>query len=143
MTGRRRTTGYFSMPPWATLGLLGILLLGVLAMHGLASHHLAGVGHSEIGATTSTPDMSSPTGRSQADTCKSTVCHKGDHDAPTGLMTVCMAVLVGIAILLIVALRATRHSALPGRTHIRLPVKPTLLGGPDPPNLHELSLLRC
>lgn len=142
MTGRLRVTGRFGMPRWVSLGLLGLLLLGVLAMHGLVSHHVTDVGHGEIGATASIPDMSSPP-ESEADPCEAAVCHKGDHEASTVLLTLCMAVLVGIAVLLIGAVAATRHSAVPRRTCIRHRIRPVPLGGPDPPNLHQLSLLRC
>jgi Family of unknown function (DUF6153) len=143
MTGRLRVTGRFGMPRWATIGLLGILLIGVFAMHGLASHHVTDVGHGEIGATASIPDMSSPAGMSEADPCEAAVCQKGDHEASTVLLTLCIAVLVGIAVLLVGALAATRRSAVPRRTCIRHRIRPVPLGGPDPPNLHQLSLLRC
>jgi hypothetical protein len=86
MTGRLRVTGRFGMPRWVSLGLLGLLLLGVLAMHGLVSHHVTDVGHGEIGATASIPDMSSPP-ESEADPCEAAVCHKGDHEASTVLLT--------------------------------------------------------
>jgi hypothetical protein len=143
MTGRLRVTGRFGMPRWVSLGLLGLLLLGVLAMLGLASHHVTRVGHGEIGATASIPDMSSPAGMSEAEPCEAAVCHKGDHETSTVLLTLCTAVLGGIAVLLIAAVAATRHSAVPRRTRISQPVGRLRLGGPDPPNLHQLSALRC
>jgi hypothetical protein len=143
MTGGLQTTGRFGMPRWATIGLLGTLLLGVLAMHGLASHSVTGVGHGETGATASTSDMSSPDRVSETDPCEAPACHKGRHDASTGLLTLCMGVLVGIAVLLILVLVATRNSALARWTRIHQRIRPTRIGGPDPPTLYQLSLLRC
>jgi Family of unknown function (DUF6153) len=132
------------MPRWATIGLLGTLLLSVLAMHGLGSHYVIGAGHGEIGlAAASTPDMSSTDRVSQTDPCKAPACHKGRHDASTGLLILCTAVLVGIAVLLILALVATRHSALSRWTRIHQRIRTTGIGGPDPPTLYQLSLLRC
>jgi hypothetical protein len=146
MTGRLRITGLSAMPPWATIGLLGILLLGVLAMHGLASHYATGVGHSEVGATANILETSSPVGISQPDPCdchaEQVVVAAGGHNTVTGLLTICVAVLVGIAVLLIAALVVTRRFAFQWpRLHQQ--VKPVRLGGPDPPTLYQLSLLRC
>jgi hypothetical protein len=143
MTERLRITGLFRMPRWATIGLLGVLLLGVLAMHGLASHYSTGDVHGEIGATASIPDLSSPGGMSPADTCEAPACHEGGDDSHSGLLTLCMAVLVGIAVVLILTVVVTRHSALSRWTSLRQPVKQVRLGGPDPPTLYQLSLLRC
>jgi hypothetical protein len=151
MTRRQRIDGPFGTPRWATIGLLAILLLGVLAMHGLASHLVPGVGHGEMGAVIRSLEMPSAVGPSHEDMCEASVCPTerlaaagaGGQSTGTGLLTLCIAVLVGVATLLILALVAARHSAPHRWVRIHHPMMPIRCGGPDPPSLHELSLLRC
>jgi Family of unknown function (DUF6153) len=151
MTSRPRLDGPFGTPRWATIGLLATLLLGVLAMHGLASHLVPGVGHGEMGAVIGTSETASAVGTSHEDICEASVCPTerlaaasgGGQSTGTGLLTLCIAVLVGVAALLIVALVAARHSVLHQWVRTHQPMMPVRCGGPDPPNLHELSLLRC
>jgi hypothetical protein len=151
MTKRQRIDGPLGTPRWATIGLLAIVLLGVLVMHGLASHLVPGVGHGEMGAAIGSLDTPSAVGTSHKDVCQASVCPTerlvdagaGGHSTGTVLLTLCLAVLVGVAALLILALIAARHFALHRWIHIHQPMIPVRQGGPDPPSLHELSLLRC
>jgi Family of unknown function (DUF6153) len=121
--------------------VFAILLLGVLGMHGLASPLVLGVGHSEMGAATGTLDLPSDVGTSHEDICEASVCPTGrvvdagvgGHSTGTGLLTLCMAVLVGVAALLVLALVATRHSVLDRWVRTHQPMMPLRCGGPDPP----------
>jgi hypothetical protein len=150
MTIRQRTDGLFRTPGYATIGVFAILLLGVLGMHGLASHVVPGVGHGEMDAAIGTLDVPAAIGTSH-DVCQASVCptarlvdaSDGGRSPGTGLLTLCVAVLVGASGLLILALVAARLFVPHRWIRIRQSIMPVWCGGPDPPSLHELSLLRC
>jgi Family of unknown function (DUF6153) len=142
--GSSRRNG--SSPRPISVALFALVLLGVLGMHGLTSHGVMNGEHVELGAITGGMDMSQI---SDAE-CDTSACSRqesfaarGDDGAEMGFVTLCLAILSGVAIGLILGLLALRRAAPELRARTVEVLARGHTSGPDPPSLHELSLLRC
>jgi hypothetical protein len=136
MTRTQRIAGVLGTSRVATTCLVTIVLFGVLGDVGAA----AGGGESSIAA-----------GMSLADECDILICPTdhtviavaGGNGHGKSMLGLCLAVLVGMAVVLMVALAATREFDLYERSHPHRLIGPGPGAGPGPPGLYRLSLLRC
>lgn len=131
---------------WGMAGLLLVLLLGIIGMHGVGPHGVGAHpavavvndGATERGHMTAGTTEASNGAVFDADGTPTT----GDH-RPTGLLELCMAALVGFAVLLLIGLTAGRWPGLRLRIqHLRIAAQGAARSS-DPPDLTRLSLLRC
>ncbi len=139
-------------PTWRSAWLLGALLLGIIGMHGLSPHGAVGAGHDlhlVTAATATHPGAPPPMTAMAAATIDRASPRTSVASGPIsdgmggGMEEVCVAVLIGFAVLLLVA------RGVGGRADSLLPAPPCRRGPPPlhrilrPPSLEQLSLMRC
>lgn len=165
----RRDTDTTAPRGWITVGLFVVLVLGVLGMHGLAAHGVPGAGHhggAQAAALPHAEPQAPPTALASATHADDTTTAGCQCDAgPTttalssavrvdgagestgghgaGLLELCLAVLTGIVLVLLLTAAIVRAPLGRLRRASTQAVRVLRARAPDPPSLHQLSLLRC
>jgi hypothetical protein len=135
-------------PGWGLAGLLFLLVLGIIGMHGVGPHGVGAGGHVVPALVTASTAVVAEHGDhpvtagafavADSDGPLKAVPGNGEHGP--GLLELCMAVLLGFAVLLLIAL------AVGGRPAHIPPIRIGMRSRahrPVPPSLTGLSLLRC
>lgn len=139
---------------WAMVGALVLLAMGIIGMHGLGLHEARAAGHagsstpvtSPLAADSSHPAADSASMAASEDPPSRPVPDESGHHG-SSVLEVCIAALVGLGLLLVLARAAARRSWLTAplaALAARRAAFPARARAHDPPpSLAELSLLRC